>query len=122
VDFLLQDHDKRAVMHLVEASSYVSLDVPIDARPLLSNDSECCMATSVWPKSVAAVLEEWPVWAVVDGFENQANDLLHDFIHDTRDTQFSHLAIGFRDENRPDWLELKLFGSHGPNDFSYRFQ
>src|SRR6266446_9006610 len=109
-------------MHLVKASSYVSLNVPIDARPLLSNDSECCMATSVWSKSVACVFKVRCVRAVVDGFEDHTHDLLHDFIHDTWDSEFSHLAIGFRDENCSYWLELKLFGSHSSNDFSDRFQ
>jgi len=97
-DLLLQDCHECAVMHLIKADSYVSLYVPISARPLFSNDSECCMATSIWPKTMACIFKERRVGTVVDGFENQANDLLHDFIRDTWHTQSTLPHIPAREE------------------------
>src|SRR5215471_16790000 len=103
-----------------EAGLYIPFDEPVRCRPLSSDLLQCCMATAVWPESVTGILEVRSIRAIVDRFEDHVHALLYDLIPCGRDAEFPHLAIRFRDIDRPHWLELELFGLHLLNDGSYR--
>ena len=108
------------MFNFIEAGLYIPFDEPVRCRPLASDLLQCCMATAVWPESVTGILEVRSIRAIVDRFEDHVHDLLYDLIPCGRDAEFPHLAVGFRDIDRPHWLELELFGVHLLNDGSYR--
>ena len=97
---------------LVEAGADVSFQEPVKRGPFPANFAQSCMATAVGAEAMTRVVEIRSLWAVVDAFEDEPNDLLHDLIACRRNSQFSHLSICFGDENGPDGLELKVFGAH----------
>ena len=65
---------------MIEARLDVSLQKPVESRPFASNFPQSRMATAVWAEAVTGFVEVGPVWAVVNAFQNETNDLLHDFI------------------------------------------
>src|SRR5450755_2345072 len=70
------------------------------------------MATAIGPEAVAGVMEVGAVWTFVDTFEEEPNDLLHDFIACRRYSYFSLFPIGVGYIDGSYWVELKLLCSH----------
>jgi hypothetical protein len=70
------------------------------------------MATAVGPKPVTGVVKVRCVRAIIDRFEDHANDLLHDFVSYARDTEFAHLPIRLWDKPLPDRFEAELLSTH----------
>lgn len=65
---------------MIEARLDISLYKPVDGGPFPANFSQGRMATSGRAKAVAGFMKVGSVWAVIDAFENDMDDLLHDFI------------------------------------------
>ena len=76
------------------------------------------MATAMGTEPVAGISEVGSVWAIIDGFQDQTHDFLHYLVSYGWDSELSHLAIGFRDKDGPDWLKVKLLGLHLFDDLS----
>jgi hypothetical protein len=66
----------------------------------------------VWAKAVAGFLEVGSLGAIVNAFENDPDDLLHDFIAGGGNASSSLFSIGFWQVDRSDGFELELLRSH----------
>jgi hypothetical protein len=69
-----------SMFDFVEAGPDISLQEPVEGRPLSAYFAESCMATAVWTKTVTSVMEVGTIGTLIDTFEDESNDLLHDFI------------------------------------------
>lgn len=70
------------------------------------------MATAIGSEPVTGVVKVRCVRAIVDRFEDHADDLLHDFVSYAGNAEFAHFPIRLWDESLPDRFEAELLGSH----------
>ena len=64
------------MVDLLEARGDVGLDDPFRSHPVSSQALQSCVAASSWAESVAVVVEG----RFIDGFQNQSNAFLDDFV------------------------------------------
>jgi len=79
-DFSAEEINQDPVFDFIEARSDVSFHEPVEGRPFSAYFAQGGMTTAVWPEAVAGIMEIRSVWTFIDAFEDESNDLLHDFI------------------------------------------
>src|SRR5947209_3201378 len=87
VDLLVQERDQGSVIQLVEAGAYIPFDEPVHPSPFLSEFSQSRVTTALWSKPMTAVAEVGFARAIVNGFEDETDHLLHDFVPHARHTR-----------------------------------
>src|SRR5579859_450488 len=79
-DLLAEDGDERCVVNTSKAVGNIALHEPVGRGPFVAYLPKSRVATAVRSKAVAGFMEVGTIWAFVDAFEHETNNLLHDFI------------------------------------------
>src|SRR5262249_15983373 len=79
-DLLSEDGDERCMINTSKTVGNIALHEAVGRGPFVAYLPKSRVATAVRSKAVTGFMEVGTIWAFVDAFENETNNLLHDFI------------------------------------------
>src|SRR6266568_731588 len=100
------------MVELVEARLDIAFDNPVGRSPCPSIFLQGRVATAIGSEPMTGVVKVRCVGAIIDRFEDHANDLSHDFVSYTWNAEFAHFPIRLWDKSLPDGFEAELLGTH----------
>src|SRR5919197_5838335 len=78
-DLFSKDGDERCMINTSKTVGNISFHKPVGCGPFVAYLPKSGVATAARSKTVAGLAEVGTVWTLIDAFEDEADNLLHDF-------------------------------------------